>query len=379
MLTPGGRNWFVDCQNANSQIAVPPVMDGTTHWNLTLKLLERTDSSCAFTWEWLKNLIYGDYRPLFTIQDECTTVKYVMEASWPFQYWTLCMSKEHTVTQHHVITVYNHMFNHMDGVMWALPKMKTQWKKDLYFAVKFVWQRQSKYCTKGTPRTGMLLISAHIVDPFQMLWSFRKSDKGMHINPEDETSYTTQFKEALLNSVENESCAKHRCLVVITHENIPNTNLVSSTMASRSGQSSYHPYDLSSDDEEYLMPNTVAETTPGQSDCAACLLTSARLHLNSSPELWHNWGQIDPILNEYHSNAMEISSTFLLPDHTDWWRQQEEMHSKYTDLSNVAQQIFFFIPNGVVLEASFSLVRDMIGWRESRTTGGTLWEKVVVR
>jgi hypothetical protein len=33
-------------------------------------------------------------------------------------------------------------------------------------------------------------------------------------------------------------------------------------MASGSCQSSFDPYDLSSNDEEYLMPNNVAEMTP---------------------------------------------------------------------------------------------------------------------
>jgi hypothetical protein len=74
---------------------------------------------------------------------------------------------------------------------------------------------------------------------------------------------------------------------------------------------------LSSDDEEYLMPNNVAETTPGRSDCAAHLLTAARLYLNSPPEAPKNWGQINPNLNDYHSNPMEISSTFWIPDITD--------------------------------------------------------------
>jgi len=46
------------------------------------------------------------------------------------------MSKRHTVTLHHVITVYNDMFDHMDDVMRALAKKKTQWKEDLFFAVK---------------------------------------------------------------------------------------------------------------------------------------------------------------------------------------------------------------------------------------------------
>jgi len=40
-------------------------------------------------------------------------------------------------------------------------------------------------------------------------------------------------------------------------------------MASSSFQSTYDPYDLSSDDEEYLMPNHMAQTIARQSDCTA--------------------------------------------------------------------------------------------------------------
>jgi len=119
------------------------------------------------------------------------------------------MSKRHTVTLHHVITVFNDMFDHMDGVMSALAKQKTQWKEDLFFAVKLAWQKLSKYYAEVTPTTGKLLISAHILDPFHKLRSFRKQAKGMDINPEDEISYTTQSKEAWLKYVENEYCTKH--------------------------------------------------------------------------------------------------------------------------------------------------------------------------
>jgi len=118
--------------------------------------------------------------------------------------------------------------------------------------------------------------------------------------------------------------------------------------------------------------------TPGRSDRAALLLTAARLYLNSPPEALKNWGQINPNLNNYHSDPMEISSTFWIPDITDWWRQQDEMHSKYADLSNVARDIFSIILHSVGVEASFSLGRDVIGWRQSKTTGETLPEKVVV-
>jgi len=262
MLTPGRRNEFIDCQKAKVQIAVLPIMDVKTCWNLTLELLECAYQLREFTREWLKNAKYSDYRPLFRTQDKWTIVKYVMEVLRPLQYWTLWMSKQHTVTLHHVITVYNDMFDHMDCVMRALAKKKTPWMEDLFFAVKFARQKLSKYYTDMTPTTSTCLNSAHILDPFRKLQLFRKRDKGMDINPEDETSYTTQYQEAFLKYGENEYCAKDRRLPVTKSENIPNNNLSFSAMASRSGQSSYDPYDLSSDDKEYLMPNNVAETTP---------------------------------------------------------------------------------------------------------------------
>jgi len=84
------------------------------------------------------------------------------------------------------------MFDHMDGIMQALAKKKTQWKEELFLAVKLAWQKVSKYYAEVTPTMGMLVIAAQILDPFRKLWSFRKRDKGIDINPEDETFYNTQ-------------------------------------------------------------------------------------------------------------------------------------------------------------------------------------------
>jgi len=136
---------------------------------------------------------------------------------------------------------------------------------------------------------------------------------------------------------------------------------------------------LSSDDEEYLTPNNVAKTTLGRSDRAAHILAAASLDLNSLPEATKNWGQFIPNLNDYHSDPMEISSTFWLSDIPARWRQHQETRSKYADISNVARDKFSIIPHDVAVEASFSIGRDVIGWRQSKTTGGTLCEIVVVR
>jgi len=149
-----------------------------------------------------------------------------------------------------------------------LAKKKTEWKQDLFFAVKFAQQKLCKYYTEVTPTMGMLLISAHVLDSFRKLRSFRKWDKGMDINPENETSYTTQYPEAFLKYVANEYCAKHQCMPINILQSLPSSNPISSAIASCSYQSSFDPYDLSSDDEEYITSDNVAETTSGRSDRA---------------------------------------------------------------------------------------------------------------
>jgi len=149
-------------------------------------------------------------------------------------------------------------------------------------------------------------------------------------------------------------------------------------MPSQSGQSSFDPYDLSTGGEENLMTENVAEMTPGQSDRAARLLTTARLHLNSLPGSPKNSGEVNPKLDDYHSNPIKIGSPFWIPDIAEWWRQQADAHSKYADLSNVAYNIFSILAHGVGVEASFSLGRDVIGWRQKITTNKTLREKVGV-
>jgi hypothetical protein len=263
MLTPGRRNQFIDCHKNKDRIAVLPITDVKTHWNSILELLKRTYHSLEFTREWLYNPKYTENRPEFTTQDEWTSVKYVKEVLRLFRYWTLWMSKRHTVILHNDIAGYNDTFDHMDGVMRALAKKKTAWKEDLFFAVKLARQKLSKYYAEVTLATGMLRISAHILDPFRKLRSFRKWDKGMDINPENETSHPAQYQEAFLKYVENEYCAKHRRVPVNKLEPVQSSNLVPSSTASGSNQSSFDPYDSSSDDEEFLTLNNVAETTPG--------------------------------------------------------------------------------------------------------------------
>jgi len=151
----------------------------------------------------------------------------------------------------------------MDGMMRALAKNKTQWKEDFFFAGKLARQKLFKYCAQVTPTMGILLISAHILDVCWKLQSLTKWDMGIDINHADEISYTTQYQEAGLKYKENEYCAKHRCVSANKLERLASSKIVPSAMASRSWQSSFDTYDLSSNVEEFIMPNKVAEMTHG--------------------------------------------------------------------------------------------------------------------
>jgi len=119
-------------------------MDVKIWWNSTVELLEQAYRLRQFTRKWLKNPKFCDCWSLHTTENEWTIVKYVMEVLRPFRYLTLWMSKRHMVTQHHVITIYNDLFDHMDGILQALAKNKPHWKKDSYFPVKFARQKLPK-------------------------------------------------------------------------------------------------------------------------------------------------------------------------------------------------------------------------------------------
>jgi len=173
-LTPGRRKKFIDWVKAKVSIAVLPNRDVQTQSNSTLEWLKCAYQFREFMRERLQNPKYSDHWRLFTTQDKWTIIKNVMEVLRPFQYWTLRMSKRHTVTLHQVLVVYNDMFDHMDGVLWALATKRTKWKENLFFTVKLARQKLSKYYAEVTSTMGMELISSHILDPVRKLWLFRK-------------------------------------------------------------------------------------------------------------------------------------------------------------------------------------------------------------
>ena len=186
------------------------------------------------------------------------------------------------------------------------------------------------------------------------------------------------ISRGLLKYLENEYCLKHQCVPVNKLQSLLTSNSISSAPASGSSQSSFDPYDLSTNDEKYFTTDNMPETKPTRIDRAARLLTTASYYFNLPPEAPNNWGQINPNLNDYHSNQMKFSITFSIPDLTNWWCKQEETHSQYADLSNVVRDINCIITHGVNVKASFSLGRDVIGGRQSKSPGEALCKTFIV-
>jgi len=223
-------------------------MDVKTCWNSTLELLERPNRSQEFTPESLQNPEYSDHRPLLTTEDESTIVKYVMEVLRPFRYWTLWMSKSHTITLHHVSKVYHDMFNLMDGMMWPLAKETPQRKEDLFFVVTLarqkLWNTSPKWlqqlpCFSFLHISSILSRSCNCSKCGTMEWIFILRARHPRL-PNMKRRFWSTWR---MNTVR-----KHWRVLVNTYESLPSSNLVPSATASGSWQSSFDQHDLSSDD-----------------------------------------------------------------------------------------------------------------------------------
>jgi len=132
----------------------------------------------------------------------------------------------------------------MDGNTRSLARKNTQWMEDLYFAVKVVRQKLTKYCPNVTPTTSLLHIVGPILDLFRKFWSFRKWDKMMDIHSEYQTCYNTHYQGVLVKYMENEYFAKLRQRSVNTPANISNSNLFPTVNAAGFMQSSVDLYGL---------------------------------------------------------------------------------------------------------------------------------------
>jgi hypothetical protein len=274
--------------------------------------------------------------------------------------------------------VYNDMFDHMEGVLRALQKKKTQWKRDLYVALQHGRTKLKKYYSKVTPESGVLLIVAHILDPFRKTRTFMRWDKAMGVDWNSEDSFTQQYRNAFLDYIDSTYCSNLNTAAVNKKENVNHDPFGPPVASTASGPGSLSdPLDLSSDDEMYYASQPAQ--TPGRLSHALRLSTAARRYLDEPFVRPHQAGQVNPRLDDHLADPLASTDAFWYPDVLLWWKEQLDLHTEYAILAQVARDVFSVMPHGVGVEASFSLGRDVIGWRQGKTSGTTLRDKVVVR
>jgi hypothetical protein len=97
------------------------------------------------------------------------------------------------------------MSDHIDGVLHAVATKVTQWKEDVYISVKLAGKWLINRYAEASPTMDMLLVSAHILYLLRNLELFRKWDKGIDINSEDEIFHTTLYHVGTPKNVETEN------------------------------------------------------------------------------------------------------------------------------------------------------------------------------
>jgi hypothetical protein len=370
---------YIELQKGKELIACTLTLDVKTRWNSTLEMLERAYRLRDYTAHWLKNPKYEEFRPLFTTDEEWRVVEYVLEVLRPFRYWTLWMSKRHSITLHRVIGIYNDMFDHMEGIITALSMKQTQWKIDIRRGMRAARKKLSSYYAEVTPESGLLLILAHMLDPYRKTRTFQVWDKRAGVDPNSSDSYTWQYKKAFLNYWDQHYVTK---IIESTSQNSDNAKSSDKTQLSDTpSEPSNLAYTFDSDSDDNQSLSALPTTTPRRTSRRENLLRIAHQYLDNSRVDPASFGQTNPGGDDTDgdTNPDLASGCFWSASVAAWWKHQVTHVTEYAPLSQMARNIFAVMPHGVGVEASFSLGRDVIGWRQARTSGATLQQKVVVR
>jgi hypothetical protein len=110
-------------------------------------------------------------------QEEWRQVEYLLLLTKPFFDFTNVLSKTRDVTVHHVISIYNRLFNHLDDAESKLKRKAVPWKKRMLHALGAAKEKLSKYYTTiDTESYGTTYAIATILYPSKKLRYFDTAD-----------------------------------------------------------------------------------------------------------------------------------------------------------------------------------------------------------
>jgi len=159
------------------QTAVPkllPVQDVCTRWNSTFLMLD-----CARKLQWVfdQYCTIHQYVQFKLDQEEWCQVDYLLLITKPFFDLTNVLSKTQDVTVHHVFSIYNKLFSHLDAAEKKLKCKAVPWKKRMLQALQAAKEKLSKYYHATDKESyGIVYAIATILCPSKKLHYFDSKD-----------------------------------------------------------------------------------------------------------------------------------------------------------------------------------------------------------
>lgn len=110
-------------------------------------------------------------------QEEWRQVEYLLLVTKPFFDFTSVLPKTRDVTVHHVFSIYNRLFNHLDDAEKKLKLKAVPWKKRMLQALRSAKRKLSKYYTETDNESyGIVYAIATILCPSKKLRYFDNAD-----------------------------------------------------------------------------------------------------------------------------------------------------------------------------------------------------------